>query len=40
MIPVCAMAPVNPASLKLKRAVVMKEFAADVDALYAGGKVD
>ncbi|MCW2598176.1 MAG: putative long-chain fatty acid ligase [Frankiales bacterium] len=25
-------------SLKLKRAVVMKEFAADVDALYAGGQ--
>jgi long-chain acyl-CoA synthetase len=27
-------------SLKLKRAVVMKEFAADVDALYAGGTRD
>jgi long-chain acyl-CoA synthetase len=27
-------------SLKLKRAVVMKEFAADVDALYAGGPKD
>ena len=27
-------------SLKLKRAVVMKEFAADVDALYAGAKGD
>ena len=27
-------------SLKLKRAVVMKEFAADVDALYAGAKSD
>ena len=27
-------------SLKLKRAVVMKEFAADVDALYAGGSRD
>jgi len=27
-------------SLKLKRSVVMKEFAADVDALYAGGPKD
>jgi long-chain acyl-CoA synthetase len=27
-------------SLKLKRAVVMKEFAADVDSLYAGGGTD
>jgi long-chain acyl-CoA synthetase len=27
-------------SLKLKRAVVMKEFAKDVDALYAGGPSD
>jgi long-chain acyl-CoA synthetase len=27
-------------SLKLKRSVVMKEFAADVEALYAGGAKD